>query len=167
LKFIADGMLGRLTRWMRLLGEDVTYLKDTKDDELIKAALEEKRTLLTSDLALYKRARAQNVNAYVVEGKIESDRLAEIAEVFGIPLAADPKRSRCAICNGSIVATQKGQVEGRVPDKVFAKNTDFWMCSRCGKIYWKGGHWLNIDSTMQDVKRILKEDKGIKRVARS
>ena len=167
MKFIADGMLGRLARWMRLLGEDVVYLKDTKDEELIKAALEENRTLLTSDIALYRRARARNVNAYVVEGKTEANRLAEIAEILRIPLEADPNRSRCAICNGSILATQKRQVEGKVPGKVFATNTDFWMCSRCSKIYWRGGHWLNIDSTIQGVKRILKEDKGIKRVAKS
>ena len=167
MKFVADGMLGRLARWMRLLGEDVLYLKDTDDEELIKAALEEKRALLTSDVALYRRARAQNADAYVVEGKTESDRLAEIARIFRIPLEADPNRSRCAICNGSTVATQKRRIEGKVPGKVFARNMDFWMCSSCGKIYWKGGHWLNIDLVLQDVKRILKEDKGIKRVTRS
>ena len=160
-------MLGRLARWMRLLGENVIYLKDTDDEELIKAALKDERVLLTSDLDLYRRARAKDAQAYVVGGKTESDRLAEVAKIFRIPLVADPNRSRCAICNGLIMTIPKGEVEGKVPSKVFARNSDFWMCGGCGKIYWKGGHWLNIDGVLQEVKRILREDKGLKRVARS
>ena len=76
LRFVADSMLGKLARWLRMLGQDVMYSTELNDSALIEVAKKENRVLLTKDLELYKRAIARGLDAFYVEGKVESDRLA-------------------------------------------------------------------------------------------
>jgi uncharacterized protein len=167
LRFIADGMLGKLSRWMRLLGEDVLYVKDTDDELLIRLTKEEKRILLTSDQELYRRVRMKEMEAYLVEERTEAKRLAEVARNFGIPLEVDPDRSRCSTCNNQIIPARKEEVEAKVPKGVLERNEIFWVCSRCGKVYWKGGHWLNIYKVLKEANQVLDDSKRHKPLARS
>jgi len=74
-KFIADGMLGKLTRWLRMLGQDVTYSAQFEDEELIVTAKKEHRVLLTRDSELYQRAVAKGVDAFCVDGRTEPEKL--------------------------------------------------------------------------------------------
>ena len=107
MKFIADGMLGKLTRWLRMLGQDVTYSTQLDDAELLAVAEEEQRVLLTRDLELCQRATAKGVDAFYVEGRTEAEKLAELAGRFGFPLTIDLARSRCPKCNAIIRLTPK------------------------------------------------------------
>ena len=84
MKFLADSMLGKLVRWLRMLGQDVTYNVKLNDNELLKLANKENRVLLTKDLELYKRAVAKDIDASFVRGKSESERLAEIANRYDL-----------------------------------------------------------------------------------
>jgi uncharacterized protein with PIN domain len=85
-KFVADGMLGSLSRWLRMMGQDVEYSTLLDDDKLLALAKEEGRVLLTKDLELYKRANAKRIDVFYVEGKNEADRLAALAGRFGLGL---------------------------------------------------------------------------------
>ncbi len=76
MKFLADAMLGKLTRWLRILGQDVVYSVEFNDSELLDLAKKEKRVLLTKDFELYKRAISKGLDSYYVEGKTESEHLA-------------------------------------------------------------------------------------------
>ena len=67
LKFVADGMLGKVTRWLRMLGQDVEYHRNLNDDKLILIAAKENRVLLTRDLNLCSRAHKKGVNAFLVD----------------------------------------------------------------------------------------------------
>ncbi|MBM4400728.1 MAG: hypothetical protein FJ045_02130, partial [Crenarchaeota archaeon] len=95
MRFIADGMLGKLTRWLRMIGQDIKYSNQFEDEELIMTANKERRVLLTRDLELYQRAIAKGINAFYVEGRTEAEKLAELAKRFDFPLTIDLKRSRC------------------------------------------------------------------------
>ena len=88
-------MLGKLTRWLRMLGHNAKYSKDMDDAMLIKIAKTERRVLLTRDLELYQRAASQRVKAFFVEAENEAERLASLALRFGISLTFDPSISRC------------------------------------------------------------------------
>jgi len=156
LKFIADGMVGRLARWLRLIGNDVEYSRELADDELIRRAVAEARTLLTSDVELYRRAIADGAEAFLVKGRTEAERLARIAKRFKIDLNIDATTSRCPTCNAAIRPVKKEQVKERVPPSTYEVFDEFWECtnSDCGKIYWQGSHWKKIGEHLSKAERL-------------
>jgi uncharacterized protein with PIN domain len=156
-KFIADGMLGKLTRWLRMLGHDVTYSNTLNDVELIVMAKKERRILLTKDLELYQRATAKGIDAFYVEGRTEAERLAELAKRFDISLVIDLKNSRCPRCNTKLRSTPKEKLAGKVEKNTFAYYDDFWKCPKCGHIYWQGAHWGRIRATLEEAEENLKK----------
>ena len=107
MKFLADGMLGKLARWLRMLGQDVIYSVKFNDSELLELAKKEERVLLTKDFELYKRAIIRGLDAYYVEGKSESERLAEVAKRYSLPLTIDMDKSHCPVCNTKLKQPQK------------------------------------------------------------
>jgi len=153
-KFIADGMLGKLTRWLRMLGQDVRYSSQIEDFELIAVAEKERRVLLTRDSQLYQRATAKSIEAFYVQGRTGAEKLAELAERFSFPLAIDLNRSRCPRCNAEIQLSRKEALADRVEKKTFAYHDEFWECTKCGHIYWQGAHWDGIRATLEEAKKI-------------
>jgi uncharacterized protein with PIN domain len=153
-KFIADGMLGKLTRWLRMLGQDVQYSNKLDDAELIAMAKKEHRILLTRDMELYQRAVARGIDAFYIEGQTEAAKLAELAKRFDVPLEIDLKRSRCPRCNTKIRPTPKEKLAGKVEKNTFIYYDEFWKCPRCGHIYWQGAHWGRIRTTLEKAKKI-------------
>jgi uncharacterized protein with PIN domain len=153
-KFIADGMLGKLTRWFRMLGQDVTYSTQLEDAEIMAMAEKEHRVLLTRDSELYRRAVGKGIEAFYVEGRTEAEKLAELAERFDFPLEIDLTRSRCPRCNAKIRLTPKETLAGKVETNTFIYYDEFWKCSKCGRIYWQGAHWDGIRATLEEAKKI-------------
>jgi uncharacterized protein with PIN domain len=148
LKFLADAMLGKLARWLRMMGYDVVYSVKLGDDELLGMAKAEGRVLLTRDLELYKRAISRGSEAFFVEGKTESDRLAEVAGRFGLPLAIDMDRAYCPICNTPIKSATKEQLKDKLEPNTYRYYDQFWQCPNCGQVYWQGAHWKQITKTL-------------------
>ena len=154
MKFIADGMLGKLTRWLRMLGQDVTYSTQFEDDELVARAEQERRVLLTRDAELYKSALTKGVEAFYVEGRTEAEKIAELAERFDFSLTIDMNRSRCPRCNAKILLTPKEQLADEVEQNTFTYYSEFWKCPNCGNVYWQGAHWKGIRATLKEAKKI-------------
>jgi uncharacterized protein with PIN domain len=153
-KFIADGMLGKLTRWLRMLGQDVAYSNQFDDAELIAMAENGHRILLTRDSELYQRSICKGIEAFYVEGRTEAEKLAELAACFGFPLTIDMKRSRCPRCNAKIRLTPKESLAGQVEKNTFIYYDEFWKCSNCGRVYWQGAHWEGIRATLEEARKI-------------
>ncbi|MGE5574828.1 MAG: DUF5615 family PIN-like protein, partial [Ignavibacteria bacterium] len=137
MKFLADGMLGKLTRWLRMLGHDVFYSIQLNDTELLKLAKKEERVLLTKDFELYKRAVSRGLESKYIEGKIESERLSEVAKRFSLKLTIDMYKSYCPVCNTKLQATPKEQLQCELKKNTFTNYDKFWKCSNCGQIYWQ------------------------------
>ncbi len=154
MKFIADGMLGKLTRWLRMLGQDIKYSNQFEDEELLMTAKKEHRILLTRDMELYQRAVAKGINAFYVEGQTEAVKLADLAKQFDIPLTIDLKLSRCPRCNTKIRPTPKEELAGKVEKNTFVYYDEFWKCPKCGHVYWQGAHWSRIRATLEEAKKI-------------
>ena len=154
MKFIADGMLGKLTRWLRMLGQDVKYSTESEDAELIVLAKKERRTLLTRDSELYQRATAKGIDVFYVKGLAEAEKLAELAKRFDFPLIIDLKRSRCPRCNGRIRLTLKEKLAELVEKNTFIYYHKFWKCQKCNRIYWQGAHWDGINATLEKANKI-------------
>ncbi len=150
-------MLGKLTRWLRMLGQNVTYSSKLDDAQLCSIAQKERRVLVTRDLELYQQATAKGIVAFYLEGKTEAERLAELARRFDISLEVDLKISRCPKCNARIQWTQKENVASKVKKNTFVHYNDFWECPKCEQIYWQGAHWERIRKTLEEAKEKLKK----------
>ncbi|MEM2953097.1 MAG: Mut7-C RNAse domain-containing protein [Candidatus Bathyarchaeia archaeon] len=157
MKFIADGMLGKLTRWLRMLGHNVKYSNKLDDSQLITIAKKERRILLTRDLELYQQATAKGVQAFYMEGQTEAERLAKLAKKFGINLDIDMATSRCPKCNTRVKPLPKEKVADKVEKTTFSYYNEFWQCPKCGQIYWQGAHWTRIRKTLETAKENLKK----------
>ncbi len=153
MRFAADSMLGRLTRWLRLSGYDARYLSETMDDEKILDLLRaDRRVLLTRDWALYQRARGLGVKAVFIESCDIVKQLKQVIADLGLRLHSAPLFSRCPVCNGEISRAGREELEGDVPENVLMGAREFWRCADCGKVYWEGKHWENIRKMVEEVR---------------
>ncbi len=143
-KFVADHMLGSLARWLRMMGYDTAYDKSLDDPAIAGLARAEGRFVLTRD-----RELAREPGAFLVEADDIDSQLKAVAAKFG--LKYDDERIRCSTCNGELQDLPKEQAKDSVPEGAFDANDKFWKCTKCGKTYWKGTHWLGI---MERLKRL-------------
>ncbi len=139
MKFIVDGMLGRLAKWLRILGYDTTYSAHLDDNQLVRLARAEGRLLLTRDRDL---SRRRGVQCLFIKSDCLDEQLdqihAELALTGGHPF------SRCPVCNTPLQKVTKPELEGRIPPHVFRTHTDFSVCPNCDKVYWPGTHWAKM-----------------------
>lgn len=156
--FIANGMLGKLSRWLRLLGYDVLYFHDIEDDELLERAKRSNRILLTKDFTLYKRALMSNIEAVMLRGKDLEEDLALLASLNLINLEFNENSTRCPLCNAKLRVTRdKDEVKNTVPLNILEKYCFFWICDGCGKVYWLGSHWNSINKSLLKAKLLTKK----------
>jgi len=170
-RFIVDTMLGDVARWLRLMGYDTLYSSRYEDWEILRAAEEEGRIIVTMDRGLYSRARRRGLRAVLVSSFETPARLAEVSLQAPLRLEADPRRSRCPECNSPLVEVRdKSKLRGRVPPAALEAYDVFYVCPRCGKVYWEGSHWRNIRRILEEAReirgRILREAGAVKRVKR-
>lgn len=148
MRFIADAMLGRLARWLRLLGFDTSYYPDISDTRLLRIAKEEKRLILTRDTRLIK---IKGFNDYLLIKA--NDPFKQILEVIN---TLDIKHfcpfSRCVSCNGVLRGlTDKNEIRESVPEFVFLNSKTFLRCTNCGKVYWEGTHPKKFREKLSDI----------------
>jgi uncharacterized protein with PIN domain len=142
MKFIADVMLGKLAKRLRLLGIDVLYEPGFDDNEIIRLSLEQARIILTRGRSLSRRPlAAQHV---LIESEQVQDQLEQVLATFNA--LPDPVAflTRCSLCNELLSIVSKQEVRDLVPAYVYDRTTRFLQCSSCGRIYWKGNHVRNL-----------------------
>lgn len=161
MKFITDGMLGKLTRWLRLAGEDVICVNDysvssqEEDEFLLKRAEEDSRVLLTRDKDLYKRAMRDRVDSILIENEGEVPRqLYKISKAVDGTIDINIGSSRCPVCNGELVVIDKSNLPSDIPEGVLENNDRFWECEDCGKIYWPGSHWKKMAEIVEKFEKL-------------
>ena len=157
MKFAADGMLGKPTRWLRILGYDVKYSNRIDDDELIALSMKEKRILLTRDLQLYRRATAKGIETFYLEGETSEEKLAQLAKRYSMNIQIDMKKSRCPKCNALVKPVPREKLAETVEKSTFEHYSEFWQCSKCGQIYWQGAHWTRIKKSLETARTILQK----------
>ena len=141
MKLLLDGMLGRLAKWLRILGYDTAYLPDLDDNHLVRLARAEGRILVTSDREL---ARRRGLACLLIESDDLEEQLQQV--ISDLKLETAQPFSRCPVCNTPLQDVEKRLVKDRVPPYVFQTQEQFSLCPQCDRIYWRGTHWANIRS---------------------
>ena len=139
MKFIADVMLGKLAKRMRLLGYNVLYDRTYQDNEILRLALEQGRVILTRDTGLASRPLAQN--HLLIESNLVNEQVRQAIAAY--PPNSGPL-TRCSVCNGPLAVVNKEDTRDLVPDHIVATVNEFWRCRQCGRVYWKGSHVRNM-----------------------
>ncbi|MCP4516602.1 MAG: twitching motility protein PilT, partial [Delftia sp.] len=129
-------MLGKLSRWLRLLGYDSAYNNVASDPELARRARAEGRVLLTRDRELSTR---RGLRALLIQSEILENQVRELQAALGPP--PHPPLSRCAVCNTALETVAPAEITARVPPYVLRTQAEFRHCPGCDRIYWPGSHF--------------------------
>ena len=135
--FVLDSNLGRLARYLRLLGFDCLYQNDFNDETVAMIADQEQRTVLTRDRALLQRKII--TRGYFVREVRPRLQVKEVLARFDLYRRVEPF-SRCIRCNGDLQAVDKQMIEDRLEPKTRQYFDSFRICTTCGQIYWQGSH---------------------------
>lgn len=142
-RFVADVHLGRLVAYMRMVGIDVLYPEDYRDQELARISAEEGRVLLTRDVGLLKRGIV--TQGHYVRATNPWEQFAEVLLRFNLLNQIDTATARCGACNGMLQQVDKAAVMDRLLPRTRASYDEFWECADCHKLYWKGPHHQRLE----------------------
>lgn len=136
IKFAADRMLGRLAKWLRIIGQDVIYGRHLSGYGLIRAARAENRLILTRDRGLKKK---QPPRFIFIESDRFPEQLRQVVRECGLAVGA-ALFTRCLNCNALLQARPKESVEALVPPYVYSTQGKFFSCPDCRRVYWPATH---------------------------
>jgi uncharacterized protein with PIN domain len=148
-KFLADAALGRLARYLRMLGYDVAYLKDRDGAAVLRETLKAGRTLLTRRRDL---AARDDIEVFYVADDDVLAQLAATARRFDLAFTADAM-ARCLECNEPLHPVAKTDVWEELPPHVRKTQETFTRCPSCGRIYWPGTHYARAVARLLSVLR--------------
>jgi hypothetical protein len=140
-RFLADAHLGKLARLLRLLGFDTLFFNDAGDRRLVEISIDERRILLSRDRALL--MRREITHGCFVHAVKPTRQLEELIERLDLHRLAAPF-TRCMECNGSLRRIDRADILAELPKRAGQLYTEFWRCSDCAKIYWKGSHYRRL-----------------------
>ena len=147
-RFLADAMLGRLARWLRILGFDCAYDSEIDDEALVRRAVREDRIILSRDRCLPEDWWVPGI--HLVGSQELREQLREIVRSFD--LAGSLRLfSRCNQCNHPLQEARKADVSGRVPDRAFSEHDRFLECPSCRRVYWEGSHTRRIRRVVDEL----------------
>lgn len=150
IRFACDAMLGSLARWLRAAGYDAFWQEGIDDWALVRLALGEGRTLLTSDTGILRIGCVRDGELpalFIPHGLGREEQLAFVLRELKLP----PREPRCMACGGRLAEVPREQVRDRVPPRSFERQERFRQCERCGRLLWQGTHWQRIAGVLERV----------------
>jgi uncharacterized protein with PIN domain len=149
-RFLLDTHLGRLARYLRMLGFDAEHFSapDPGDGALVQRAAQDGRVLLTRDRRLLARKAVRY--GYFVRATAPQAQLLEVVDRFALQTLIRPF-SRCLCCNVQLEPVDAQTVAAQLPPEVRRHYTDFYRCPSCGRIYWEGSHHARMQRLVDQV----------------
>ncbi len=148
-RFILDVHLGKLAKYMRMLGFDTLYKNNFEDNEIIEISINENRIILTRDLGILKNSKV--TRGYWVRSQKPRVQLDEVLKRFDLFSQIEPL-NRCIECNGQIVEVEKDKIASLLKPKTRKYFNDFYQCSSCKKVYWEGSHFSKMLEKINSVR---------------
>ena len=155
--FVLDSNLGRLARYLRLLGFDCLYQNNYDDETVATIADQKQRIVLTRDRALLQRKII--TRGYFVREVRPRPQVKEVLARFDLYRLVEPF-SRCIRCNGDLQTVDKQAIEGRLEPKTRKYFNSFRICTACGQIYWQGSHHARSLHLIEELMRLQSPKHG-------
>ncbi len=145
-------MLGKLARWLRLLGYDTAYERNIEDADIVSRVLREDRWLLTRDRYLVERKILQGRYTLIRSDHV-NDQLRQLQHEQLVKLIVDNETlCRCPECNRLLEMITPQEAGTRVPHFVARYYTQFALCPHCSRVYWPGTHWAHLQQQLQHLR---------------
>ncbi len=140
MKFAVDVMLGKLAKWLRIIGYDTTYSATWTDADLRAAAMSEQRLVLTRDRALAESLAPGR--SLFIESQNVREQFRQVVQTFGLD-TEQRLFTICTICNCQVEPIGLEAVGEQLTEFVRLQQRSFWHCPKCGRVYWEGSHSVN------------------------
>ncbi len=151
-EFVVDAMLGKLAKWLRVLGYSTFYNPKVSDDNLLRIAKNYNAILITRDKGLYNKAISLAIKVIFFENIDLVSMLKRLLSLKYIDAKIDFNKTRCPKCNSKLIIVDKNEIKDKVPKFVFEKYNIFLLCPNCYNIYWPGKHYKNMVKTLSRLK---------------
>ncbi len=146
--FVADTMLGKLSRWLRILGYDTIHNPTMTLVQLAEAAEKRDSIFLTRRTQLPVKATFRDV-IFIPHEKFE-DQVRFIVDRCNLDISG-ALFTRCLKCNTEVIRISKDLLQGKIPQRTFEGTDDFYKCPQCNNIYWRGTHYRNTLNKLQRI----------------
>lgn len=146
--FILDVHLGKLARYLRMMGFDSMYRNDFSDPELVTLSCKENRILLTRDIGILKHGCLRY--GYWVRATVALEQAKEVASHYNLCTSVLPF-SLCMECNSSLLKVNKSQIEEKIPPLTRKYYDSYSQCVNCHKIYWQGSHFERMNNLLKQI----------------
>jgi len=150
LRFFCDSGLGGLARWLRAAGYETWWKAQIQDEELLRQARQNGSILLTTDSMLMERrlVRERTIHAFWLPPTLKLENQVEVVfREFQLRI----REPRCMVCGGELVTSDKEKLRERIPPRTYRWLDEYFVCGRCGKVFWRGTHWERILRQLQRV----------------
>ncbi len=150
LKFIVDNNVGKLAKWLRIMGYDTLFFNGSDDARMIATALAEERVILTRDTQIMRRrvVTCGQLKAILIKGDQPEQQMHQVIDTLKLDCQFRPF-ALCLECNQPLVERSKQQVKDLVPPYVFQSQSQYMQCPACHRIYWRGTHWQAITKKLE------------------
>ena len=149
-RFIVDMNVGKLARWLRMIGYDALFINGIDDDRLIDIALAEERVVLTKDTQIMRRrvVTSGRLKVVLIEKDNPKEQLGQVVKTLSLDWQSG-QFTRCLECNHKLVPRTQEEVKELVPPYVFRTQNQYMQCPSCLRVYWRGTHWQRMRGELE------------------
>ena len=147
MKFVVDCMLGKLAKWLKILGFNAVFFSKIEDDDLLEIATNEDRILLTRDTGLIEKSKGDT--SLFIESENWRTQVEQVLDYFDLWKDVKPN-SRCIECNVRIKDLPREKAKNLVTPFVFENADTFALCPDCGRVFWRGTHLKDMETKIDD-----------------
>ena len=142
IRFIVDHNVGKLAKWLRMLGYDSLFFDGSDDSHMVARAMAEGRVILTRDTEIMKRRliTSGRLKAVLIDSEVPEQQMQQLMDTLNLKRRFKPF-TLCLECNQPLIERKHEEVKDSVPPYVYKTQREYMECPACHRIYWKGTHW--------------------------
>lgn len=148
MRFIVDCMLGKLAKWLKILGFDTLYFSKIEDESFLKLAAQERRIILTRDTGLIEKSG--QVKHLFITSENWYEQIQQVLAAFDLWDKVKPN-SRCLECNVEMKTLSRKSAKNLVAPFIYEHARSFAICPQCGRVYWQGTHSQEMEAKIKQI----------------